>query len=122
MNEQQHETLSVEERAADSTVVFGFWMYLMTDLVLFASLFAVFAVLRGPEFGGASLQNIFSLPYVLIETIALLSSSFTCGIALLFAREGNVRGTILWLCATLVLGAAFVGMELSEFSRLIAQG
>jgi len=119
---EQGGTLSVDERAKDSTVVFGFWMYLMTDLVLFASLFAVFAVLRGPEFGGGSIQDIFSLPYVLLETIALLTSSFTCGLALLSAREGSVRGTILWLSTTLVLGAVFVGMEVSEFSRLIAQG
>src|ERR1700677_4195463 len=103
-HEHQHaEILSTDERAADSTVVFGFWMYLMTDLVLFASLFAVFAVLRGPEFGGASIQNLFSLPYVLMETIALLTSSFTCGLALLCARAGSARGTLVWLCATLVL-------------------
>lgn len=118
----QNDILSTNERSKDSTTVFGFWMYLMTDLVLFASLFAVFAVLRGSQFGGASLPDIFSLPYVLVETIALLSSSFTCGIALLFAREGSVRGTVTWLCATFVLGAMFVAMELSEFGKLIAQG
>ena len=114
--------LSIDDKSKDSTTVFGFWMYLMTDLVLFASLFATFAVLRGTAFGGASMQNIFSLPYVLVETIVLLTSSFTCGIAMLFAREGSAKGTFVWLCATLVLGAAFVGMEVSEFSRLIAQG
>ena len=119
---ERNETLSVDERAADSRTVFGFWMYLMTDLVLFASLFAVFAVLRGPEFGGADIRNIFSLPYVLIETLALLTSSFTCGLALLCARQGSVRGALVWLCTTFVLGAVFVGMELSEFSNLVAQG
>ena len=117
-----HQTLSHEERAADSTTLFGFWTYLMTDLVLFASLFAVFAVLRGPAFGGASIQNIFSLPYVLIETIALLTSSFACGLALLAARGGKMQGTIFWLCTTLILGAVFVGMEVSEFARLGVQG
>jgi cytochrome o ubiquinol oxidase subunit 3 len=124
MNDEfdQSGILSVDHKSKDSTTVFGFWMYLMTDLVLFASLFATFAVLRGPEFGGATIQNIFSLPYVLVETIILLTSSFTCGIAMLFAREGSVRGTVLWLCATLVLGATFVGMEVSEFSNLIARG
>ncbi|MDR3570768.1 MAG: cytochrome o ubiquinol oxidase subunit III [Candidatus Pacebacteria bacterium] len=114
--------LSVDEKSKDSTIVFGFWMYLMTDLVLFASLFVVFVVLRGPEYGGASIKNTFDLQYVFIETIALLVSSFTCGLALLFAREGNVRGTVSWLLATFVLGAAFVAMEVSEFSRLLAQG
>jgi cytochrome o ubiquinol oxidase subunit 3 len=90
--------------------------------VLFASLFAVFAVLRGPAFGGASMGNMFSLPYVLVETIVLLSSSFACGIALLCARAGSIRGALAWLSATFVLGAIFVGMEVSEFSSLIAQG
>lgn len=117
-----NEPLSLDERSKDATTVFGFWMYLMTDLVLFAALFATFAVLRGPQFGGSSIQNIFSLPYVLVETLVLLTSSFTCGLALLFARENNARGTILWLCATFVLGAIFVGMEASEFSRLVLQG
>jgi cytochrome o ubiquinol oxidase subunit III len=117
-----HETLSADERAQDSTTVFGFWIYLMTDLVLFAALFATFAVLRGPEFGGSDIQNIFSLPYVLVETIVLLTSSFTCGLALLAAREGSVKGTIACLCATLLLGGTFVVMEVSEFSRLIVQG
>jgi cytochrome o ubiquinol oxidase subunit 3 len=117
-----HETLSVEERAADSTTLFGFWAYLMTDLVLFASLFAVFAVLRGPQFGGASIGNIFSLPYVLVETLVLLTSSFTCGLALLAARAQSMRGVLLWLFATLALGGAFVAMEVSEFARLAGQG
>ncbi|HTR18494.1 MAG TPA: cytochrome o ubiquinol oxidase subunit III [Candidatus Paceibacterota bacterium] len=124
METQAHasDTLSPEERAADSTAVFGFWAYLMTDLVLFASLFAVFAVLRGPAFGGSSMGNIFNLPYVLIETIALLTSSFTCGLALLAARADKVQAAILLLSTTFVLGAAFVGMEVSEFTRLVAQG
>ncbi|HEV3245390.1 MAG TPA: cytochrome o ubiquinol oxidase subunit III [Candidatus Paceibacterota bacterium] len=117
-----NEILSVDERSKGSTTVFGFWLYLMTDLVLFASLFAVFAVLRGPAFGGASMGNMFSLPYVLVETIVLLSSSFACGIALLCARAGSIRGALAWLSATFVLGAIFVGMEVSEFSSLIAQG
>lgn len=114
--------LSTEERAADSKTLFGFWMYLMTDLVLFASLFATFAVLRGPEFGGSSAGNIFSMPYVLAETLLLLSSSFTCGLAVLSARAGNPRTTLGWLGATLALGACFVGMEIAEFSSLVAQG
>jgi len=114
--------LSMEERSKDRTTVFGFWMYLMTDLVLFASLFAVFAVLRGPQFGGSSIAGLFSMPYILIETIALLTSSFTCGLSLLLAEEGRVRGALSWLCVTFALGALFVGMEVTEFSKLIGGG
>lgn len=114
--------LSSEARAADSTTLFGFWMYLMTDLVLFASLFATFAVLRNPALGGADQTGLFSLPFVLAETLLLLSSSFTCGLAVLSARAQSVRATLAWLSATFILGAAFVGMEISEFSRLAASG
>ena len=122
MNEHITRTLSHDERVADSKTLFGFWVYLMTDLVLFASLFATFAVLRGPEFGGASIQNIFNLPYILVETIVLLCSSFTCGLALLSARAESIRAAIFWLSFTFVLGATFLGMEISEFARLAIQG
>jgi cytochrome o ubiquinol oxidase subunit 3 len=124
MNEPRatHETLSAEDRAADSAVVFGFWMYLMSDLILFAGLFSVFIVLRGNVFGGASGGQIFSLPFVLAETLILLTSSFTCGLAMLAARSENVQQVLLWLGATALLGASFVAMEVSEFGRLIASG
>jgi len=117
-----HEHFPAEERVADSTVVFGFWMYLMSDLLLFAALFSVFVVLRGSVFGGASAGNIFSLPFVLSETLILLASSFTCGLALLAARAGSVRLVMLGLLATAILGASFVAMEFSEFGKLIATG
>jgi len=116
-----NEPLAIEH-AEDSTTLFGFWMYLMTDFVLFASLFAVFVVLRGNTFGGVSGSQIFSAPFVLAETLILLTSSFTCGLALLAARAGSKRGVLLSLLATFALGAAFVVMEISEFGKLIAQG
>jgi cytochrome o ubiquinol oxidase subunit 3 len=118
----EHTVLSVEDRDADSTVVFGFWMYLMTDFVLFASLFAVYAVLRGNTFGGPSGSQLFNLPYVLVETVMLLTSSFTIGLALLAARAGKLRLVLLSLAATALLGLGFVSMEFSEFARLIAAG
>ncbi len=114
--------LPAENRAADSTTLFGFWMYLMTDFVLFASLFAVYAVLRGNNFGGPVGSQIFDLPYVLVETLLLLTSSFTCGLSLLAAHYGKKRYVLLALGVTALLGASFVAMEASEFSRLIAAG
>ncbi len=114
--------LPAEERAADSTTVFGFWMYLMTDFVLFASLFAVYAVLRTNTFGGPSGNQIFSAPFALAETLLLLTSSFTCGLSLLAARKGSKGEVLFWLGVTAVLGTFFVGMEFFEFSRLIAEG
>lgn len=101
---------------------FGFWVYLMTDLVLFASLFATYAVLRNNTNGGPSGAEIFSLPYVFVETVLLLVSSFTSGLALLMVHRNN-KSAALWLLAiTFVLGAAFVGMEVKEFAHLVSDG
>ena len=112
----------IEEHSADSRIAFGFWMYLMTDFVLFASLFAVFAVLRGNTFGGPSGADIFNMPYVLVETLLLLTSSVTSGFALLAARANKKPLVFLFLIITFILGAAFVSMEVSEFARLALAG
>ncbi|MEN9413462.1 MAG: cytochrome o ubiquinol oxidase subunit [Candidatus Parcubacteria bacterium] len=125
MKELEHNTmtpLSRDESHADTTTLFGFWLYLMTDFILFASLFAVFAVLRGNTFGGPSGGDIFSLPLVLAGTLILLASSFTCGLALLSARLYRRAETSMWLVATAALGVWFVVMEFSEFTQLIAEG
>lgn len=114
--------LIAEEYAEDSTKVFGFWVYLMTDLVLFASLFAVYAVLRGNVAGGPSGVDIFNGPFVLAETLILLTSSLTCGLTILAARAGRVRSVLVLLGVTMLLGAAFLSLELSEFSKLVAAG
>ncbi len=102
--------------------IFGFWVYLMTDLIMFAALFAAFAVLRNSTFGGLPGKELFSLPYVFIETMILLMSSFTCGLGTLAAYSKNKKGVIALFGVTLFLGLTFLGMELSEFSRLIAEG
>ncbi|HVY68166.1 MAG TPA: cytochrome o ubiquinol oxidase subunit III [Patescibacteria group bacterium] len=104
------------------TAAFGFWLYLMTDLIMFAALFAAYAVLQRNTFGGPSGQEIFSLPYVLAETLILLTSSFTCGMAVLALEQSAARRVGAWLAATFALGAAFLLMELSEFGRLLAEG
>ncbi len=100
----------------------GFWIYLMTDCVLFATLFAVCAVLRPGTAGGPSGADIFDLPFVLVETMVLLVSSFTVGLGLLAARYGYKRQAIAWLVVTFLLGITFLVMEISEFRHLIAEG
>lgn len=122
MTNERDIALTQEQRHEDTTTLFGFWVYLMTDLVLFASLFAVFAVLRSGTFGGPSGKDIFNLPFVLQETIILLSSSFTCGLALLSTRTGKRTNVLVWLLVSGLLGAAFLIKELSEFRNLIAMG
>lgn len=101
---------------------FGFWVYIMSDCVLFAGLFATYAVLHNSTFGGPGGAQIFDLNFVLIETLILLTSSFTCGLAVLAAHAKKRNLVLLALAATLLLGLSFLGMELSEFSRLIADG
>jgi cytochrome o ubiquinol oxidase subunit 3 len=103
-------------------VTLGFWIYLMTDCVLFASLFAVYAVLHGNTFGGLGGKELFDLPYVLVETMLLLTSSFTCGLAMLAAQRRNKQQILFWLGVTALLGLSFLGMELSEFRHLVVDG
>jgi cytochrome o ubiquinol oxidase subunit 3 len=112
----------LEQREADSTATFGFWVYLMTDCVLFATLFATFAVLRNSTFGGPSGSDLFSLPFVLVETLALLTSSFTCGLGLLAARRGDKRQVLSLFGLTFLLGVFFLTMEVTEFHHLVQEG
>lgn len=109
-------------KPAHDTGVFGFWVYLMSDCVLFASLFAAYAVLRNNTFGGPAGKDIFDLEFVLIESLILLTSSFTVGLAMLAVRRQAVNAVLSWLLVTLFLGLAFLGMEIWEFHHLIANG
>ncbi len=100
----------------------GFWVYLMTDLIIFAVLFAAYAVLRGNTFGGPGPADLFDLRSALAETLILLASSFMCGFAMIAAQRGKANRLIAWLAATFVLGAAFLTLELTEFSNFIGRG
>ena len=94
----------------------------MTDCVLFATLFATFAVLHNNTAGGPPGKELFSLPFVLAETLILLTSSFTCGLALLAIRTRNKQLTYTLLGVTFALGLAFLGLELYEFNKLAHEG
>ncbi|HSX29063.1 MAG TPA: cytochrome o ubiquinol oxidase subunit III [Candidatus Saccharimonadales bacterium] len=118
-NVQQHED---HEAAALDKVTFGFWVYLMTDLLMFSVLFATFAVLRNNVYGGPALHELFSLPQALAETLILLTSSFTAGIGMLAARRGSKRQVLVWFGITFLLGLAFLGLELREFAEFIQEG
>lgn len=111
-----------EAVAADNKTVFGFWVYIMTDCVLFATLFATYSVLHGNLNGGPGGQELFNLSGVLAQTLILLCSSFSCGLALLAARAHDKRQTLVWLGVTFALGAAFLGLELAEFHQLVNEG
>lgn len=113
---------SVAMQPSSPLPVFAFWVYLMSDLVLFAALFAVFAVLRNSTAGGPSGGQLFNLPLVLVATIALLTSSLSVAMALQAASRGHKTKTLAWLGLTFGLGAVFLGLELSEFQQLVAEG
>jgi cytochrome o ubiquinol oxidase subunit 3 len=114
--------VALHEALAEEKVVFGFWVYLMTDLLMFGVLFATYSVLHGNIFSGPGSQKIFDLPYALLETLILLTSSFTCGLALLYAGKKDKGKVLLWFGITFLLGLSFLGLELSEFHKLIAEG
>ncbi len=105
-----------------SVPLFGFWLYLLSDAIIFACLFATYAVLHGHTFGGPGARELFSLPYVLLETVLLLTSSFTAGLGVLAAHQGRVRQVMGWFSLTLLLGLSFLSLELHEFALFVAAG
>jgi cytochrome o ubiquinol oxidase subunit III len=118
-------TLSIQhdhahDDSAKTTV--GFWIYLMSDCLIFATLFATFGVLAHATAGGPSGAALFELPYVLGETLLLLASSFTFGMAMLGQSSRRRQSVISWLGVTFVLGAGFIAMEVIEFAKLIHYG
>jgi cytochrome o ubiquinol oxidase subunit 3 len=111
-----------EATEADNRSLYGFWLYLMTDCVLFATLFATYAVLRNNTAGGPSSNELFSLPYVLAETLILLTSSFTAGLAMIAVHRHRKRQVLGWMAVTFALGVAFLIMELTEFRHMVTEG
>ncbi len=110
------------EAASDDRVGFGFWVYLMTDLLMFSVLFATFSVLRNNTAGGPTGSELFKLPGVLAETLILLTSSFTAGLGMLAARRGSKNQVLTWFGITFLLGVAFLFLELKEFTAFVHEG
>lgn len=100
----------------------GFWMYLMSDCLIFACLFAVYAVVGRSYAAGPSGADLFDLQLVAINTAMLLLSSITYGFAMIEMQRNRLRPVIMWLIVTGIFGALFIGLELYEFYHLIHQG
>ena len=109
-------------KAAFEKTSFGFWVYLMTDLILFGALFAAYGVLHSNTNGGPAGHDIFNLPFVLLETLLLLTSSFSCGIGMLAVHRRSRQPVLILFLVTLILGLSFLGLEFTEFNKLIAEG
>ncbi|MBV9510859.1 MAG: cytochrome o ubiquinol oxidase subunit III [Caulobacteraceae bacterium] len=111
-----------EEHHVESGTLLGFWIYLMSDCLLFAALFATYGVLGRSYAAGPSGNDLFELPVVALNTAFLLFSSITYGFAMLTMDKGQKQATLIWLVVTALFGAAFVGLELNEFAHLIHEG
>jgi cytochrome o ubiquinol oxidase subunit 3 len=103
-------------------VPYGFWLFVLSDMVLFSALFASYATLVQATDGGPTTNQLFHRDLVAVETGALLLSSFVCGLAMITAKRDNMLWTQAWLVATGLLGLVFLGIELYEFASMIGEG
>ena len=109
--------------ASKSIVVpYGFWLFILSDMVLFSALFATYASLVHATDGGPITNQLFDRKLVAIETLALLLSSFVCGLAMITAKRKNMLWTQGWLLLTGLLGLVFLSIELFEFGKMIGEG
>lgn len=103
-------------------VAYGFWIFILSDIVMFSGLFAAYAVLSGNTAGGPTGPELFNLRNVFIETMCLLLSSYTCGLGALSAERRQSGRFLIFAALTFVLGAAFLFIEISEFARMVSEG
>jgi cytochrome o ubiquinol oxidase subunit 3 len=103
-------------------VGYGFWIFLLSDIIMFSALFAAYAVLSGQTDGGPTGHSLFELKHVAIETLCLLFSSYTCGLGSLFIERRRLKLFFILFAATFALGAIFLSLEFSEFAGMLAQG
>ena len=110
------------EHAEGGSTMLGFWIYLMSDCLIFAMLFAIYGVLGGNYAAGPAPKDVFDLPLVALNTSMLLLSSITYGFAMLEMAQNRIALMQIWLAVTGVFGLAFLGIELHEFAHLIHEG
>ena len=103
-------------------VAYGFWIFILSDIIMFSALFATYAVLSGNTAGGPTGADLFNLRNVFIETMCLLLSSYTCGIGVLSAERGRPTLFVVFAIFTFALGAAFLFIEATEFAGMVAKG
>lgn len=102
--------------------IFGFWVFLAAEVVLFSTLFATYLVFKDQTAGGPTAKDLFEVKEFMAETVILLTSSFTCGLATLKMRLGQKKGVLMWMGLTLLLGLGFMVMEIGEFIKYVGEG
>jgi cytochrome o ubiquinol oxidase subunit III len=105
-----------------TVVAYGFWIFILSDIIMFSALFAAYAVLSGQTAGGPTGRELFNLRHVFIETMCLLVSSYTCGLGALSAERRQRDRFLVFAALTFVLGAAFLFIEISEFAGMVSKG
>jgi cytochrome o ubiquinol oxidase subunit 3 len=110
------------EHGEGGSTYLGFWLYLMSDCLVFAVLFATYGVLGGNYAAGPAPKDLFDLSLVAVNTTMLLLSSITYGFAVLAMQKNRTQSMLMWLVVTMLFGGAFLGIELSEFAHMIREG
>ena len=105
-----------------TTIAYGFWIFILSDMIMFSAMFAAYAVLSGNTAGGPTGRELFNLHNVFIETACLLFSSYTCGLGMLSAERRELSRFLLFAAFTLALGAAFLSIEISELAGMVERG
>jgi cytochrome o ubiquinol oxidase subunit III len=124
-SEEKPEGIPLSERGPASTRVvaaFGFWLFLLSDIIVFSALFAAYAVLNGETNGGPTASELFDKRHVLYETGCLLASSFTCGMMMIATERRSSMATYFWALVTAGLGVIFLVLEMSEFVGMVHSG
>ena len=101
---------------------FGFWLFILSDIILFAVLFATYSVLSGSTAGGPTAAELFDKKHVFLETMCLLASSVTCGFGSLAVQRTDARAMYFWMGVTFLLGVTFLSLEGREFAGMVAAG
>jgi len=125
LTHQSSEDTGLGHRGPESksiVVPYGFWLFVLSDMVLFSALFASYATLAHATDGGPTSSELFHRGLVAVETLSLLVSSFVCGLAMIAAKRANMLWTQVWLLVTGLLGFVFLSIELYEFASMIAEG
>ena len=117
-----HEEHDQHHEDPASKTLFGFWIYIMTDAILFATLFATYAVLHHNTYGGPGIGQVACLPHVFIQTLVFLVSSVTYGLSFAAFHSARKKQFMLWLGITFLLGLGFLGMQMHEFANILHSG
>ncbi len=118
-----HSTDAVEHHAeVDHKALFGFWIFVLSDFIVFASLFATYAVLHNNTFGDIGIHQVAALPQILTQSLVFITSSFAYGLAILAMKRKQANKLSLWLGVSFLLGLIFLSMEYQQFSYLLTHG